>query len=194
VHVIANAADPLPTGAPGTNLSPPSEDYILTVGRVTAQKNYRLLIEAAQLLRDRSVRISIIGGADLSDEDARLRSLVVQSGCDNVAFVGVLDRARVLERLGAAALYVNCSVHEGMSNSVLEAIQQGTPILLSDIEANRDLGLPEAFYFDPTSPADLARRIESALGHPSDFVVDPERFRSWDEVVERYRHYMNLPG
>jgi glycosyltransferase involved in cell wall biosynthesis len=166
---------------------------IVAVGRVTAQKNYSLLIEAAQLLRHRGVCITIIGGADLSDESSRLRLLVEQSGCGNVAFAGVLDRALVLDRLAAAALYVNCSVHEGMSNSVLEAIQQGTPILLSDIEANRDLGLPEAFYFDPRSPAELAEKIESALTYPADFVVDPERFRSWDEVVDRYRHYMNLP-
>jgi len=167
--------------------------HVVAVGRVTAQKNYRLLIEAAPLLRDHGVRISIIGGADLSDEGTRLRLLVEQRRCDNVTFAGVLDRTLVLERLATASLYVNCSVHEGMSNSVLEAIQQGTPVLLSDIEANRDLGLPEAFYFDPKSPTDLAKRIESALAHPSDFVVDPERFRSWDEVVEKYRHYMNLP-
>lgn len=168
--------------------------HVVAVGRVTAQKNYRLLIEAAQLLRDRGVSISIIGGADLSGEAVRLRFLLEQSGCGNVTFTGVLDRALVLERLATAALYVNCSVHEGMSNSVLEAIQQGTPILLSDIEANRDLGLPEALYFDPKSPPDLASKIESALAHPTDFVVDPERFRSWDEVVEKYRYHMDLPG
>jgi glycosyltransferase involved in cell wall biosynthesis len=167
--------------------------HVVAVGRVTAQKNYRLLIEAAQLLRDRDVRVSIIGGADLSDESTRLRALVNEIGADNVTFAGVMDRDQVLERLSAASLFVNCSIHEGMSNSVLEAIQEGTPVLLSDIEANRDLDLAEVFYFDPGSPTDLSTRIESALEAPSTFLIDRERFNDWNEVIEKYRRHMNLP-
>ena len=166
---------------------------VVAVGRVTEQKNYGLLIEAAQLLRDRGVSVSIIGGADLSNESARLRGLVDEIGADNVTFAGVLDRDQVLERLSAASLFVNCSVHEGMSNSVLEAIQQGTPVLLSGIEANRDLDLSEVFYFDPGSPTELSTRIELALDAPSTFVVDRKRFNDWNEVIEKYRHCMDLP-
>ena len=71
--------------------------HVVAVGRITAQKNYRLLIEAARLVRDRGVRISIIGGADLSGEEATLRALVRERGVDNVSFIGVMDRARVLD-------------------------------------------------------------------------------------------------
>jgi len=166
--------------------------HVVAVGRVTAQKNYSRLIEAAQLLRDRGVRVTIIGGADLSDEDARLKALV--NGAANVVFAGAMDRSRVFDRLASASLLVNCSLHEGMSNSVLEAIQQGTPILLSDIEANRDLDLPEPFYFDPRSPTDLAARIEAALAAPSDFVVARTRFDDWNDVVEKYRRCLGLPA
>ena len=88
-----------------------------------------------------------------------------------------------------AALFVNCSVNEGMSNSVLEAIQQGTPILLSNITANRDLGLPDDFYFDPASPTELSKKIARALETPSDFLADRESFDDWDEVVNKYRRY-----
>jgi glycosyltransferase involved in cell wall biosynthesis len=105
-----------------------------------------------------------------------------------------MARDRVFDRLAAASLFVNCSLHEGMSNSVLEAVQQGTPVLLSDIEANRDLDLPESFYFDPRSPAELAARIESALKARTDFLVDRDRFDNWDQVVATYRRHMNLPA
>ena len=43
----------------------------------------------------------------------------------------------------------------------------------------------------------LPAEWERIYGHPVCFAetfVDPERFRSWDEVVEKYRHYMNLPA
>ena len=176
-------------------ISERERQHVIAVGRVTPQKNYGLLVKAGQLLRDRgvSVSVSIIGGADLSDESARLRALMAEIGVDNVDFAGVMDRDHVLKRLSTASLFVNCSIHEGMSNSVLEAVQQGTPVLLSDIEANRDLELPEACYFDPLSPMDLSTRIEAALEAPSNFLVDRKHFEDWNEVIEKYRYYMDLP-
>lgn len=168
--------------------------HVVAVGRVTAQKNYRQLVEAARLLRDRDISVTIIGGADLSGEDADLKALVNRGAIANVTFAGAMARDRVFDRLAAASLFVNCSLHEGMSNSVLEAVQQGTPVLLSDIEANRDLDLPESFYFDPRSPAELAARIESALKARTDFLVDRDRFDDWDQVVATYRRHMNLPA
>ena len=47
--------------------------HLVAVGRVTSAKNYAMLIEAAKCLRDRGVQVSIIGGADLSDESNKLR-------------------------------------------------------------------------------------------------------------------------
>lgn len=166
---------------------------VLAVGRVTPQKNYGLLIEAARLLSDRGVTIDIIGGADLSEERRRLDAVMAALDVGNVNFRGAMHRDAVMEHIAGASLFVNCSIHEGMSNSVLEAIQQGAPLILSGIAANRDLDLPDAFYFDPGSAAELAARIEAALAAPSDFVVDPARFKDWDETVEAYRAFMRLP-
>lgn len=167
--------------------------HVIAVGRVTPEKNYSQLIEAARLLRDSNVRITIVGGVDLSGEGARLKALMEEGAVTNLTLAGAVDRGRVLDLLSSASLFVNCSLQEGMSNAVLEAIQQGCPIILSDIEANRDLALPDALYFDPRSPSDLSARIEQALAAPSDFVVARERFEDWDDVIDRYRHLMALP-
>jgi glycosyltransferase involved in cell wall biosynthesis len=167
--------------------------HVVAVGRVTPEKNYSLLIEAARLLCDRDVRVTIVGGVDLSGEGRKLRTLIEQAAVSNVTLAGAVDRGRVLQLLSSASLFVNCSLQEGMSNAVLEAIQQGAPIILSDIEANRDLGLPDALYFDSRSPYDLAARIHQALATPSDFVVARERFDDWDDVIDRYRRLMALP-
>lgn len=167
--------------------------HVIAVGRVTPEKNYSALIEAAQLLRDRDVRFTIVGGVDLSGEGAKLKALMEQGAVTNVTFAGAVGRDRVLELMSSTSLFINCSLQEGMSNAVLEAIQQGAPLILSDIEANRDLGLPDGIYFDPRSPSDLAARIEQALAAPADFVVARERFEDWDEVIDRYRRLMALP-
>jgi glycosyltransferase involved in cell wall biosynthesis len=189
----------IPNGVDLASDPKPIEDrergLIVAVGRVTAQKNYSVLIEATHLLRGHDLQVNIIGGADLSDEGDKLRGLATRKGVSSIRFVGVLrrDRDQVFERLSMASLFVNCSVHEGMSNSVLEAIQHGTPILLSDITANRDLGLPEIHYFNPKSPIELSTKIARALEAPSVFLADRSRFHDWDEVIDRYRRHMNLP-
>jgi glycosyltransferase involved in cell wall biosynthesis len=187
----------IPNGVSLTSTPRPLMDRerqrLVAVGRVTAQKNYGVLIEAAHRLRERGLQVSIIGAADLSGEREKLQALMDSEDVSNVTFVGLLGRDQVLDQLSMASLYVNCSIHEGMSNSVLEAIQQGVPVLLSDIPANRDLDLPEIHYFSPSSPTELSALIARALETPSDFLVDRRRFLDWDEVIDRYRRCMNLP-
>jgi len=168
--------------------------HVIAVGRVTPEKNYSQLIEAARLLGQSKVSFTIVGGIDLSGEGATLKALMERGAVTNVTLAGAVERGRVLQLVSSASLFVNCSLQEGMSNAVLEAIQLGSPIILSDIEANRDLGLPDALYFDPRSPSDLSARIEQALAAPSDFVVARERFEDWDDVIDRYRRLMALPS
>ena len=154
---------------------------VLAVGRVTHQKNYKLLLSASALLKD--VDIEVIGGADTSPERAELEAMAKGDARIRAVFHGALPRAEVMRRLARAGLFVNCSLHEGMSNAVLEAIQQRVPIILSDIEANRDLGLPRHHYFDPRSAEELAEKIMEALSDAERFVAPAEQFSDWDCVI-----------
>jgi glycosyltransferase involved in cell wall biosynthesis len=170
-------------GAESQARQPREGGPIVAVGRVTQQKNYGVLVEASRNLGKEGPVVSIIGGADLSQEHDTLRARAAQDGHDRIVFEGALKRDEVLKRLQGAALYVNCSIHEGMSNAVLEAIQQRTPILLSDIEANRDLDLPDHFYFKPDDPAMLADRIRHAIAEPQ---------RHLDTVIARVNDALEL--
>ncbi len=164
---------------------------VLAVGRITPPKNYSVLIEASHLMGIGGPRVTVIGGDDLSDELQRLKSLLRERPQANVRFTGVQHRDTVFKALDRQALYVNCSIYEGMSNAVLEAVQHGTPLILSDIEANRDLDLDDRFYFDPRDPATLAEKIKHALVNPVDYIVPPEKFENWDRVIGRI---LNLTG
>lgn len=155
---------------------------IVAVGRITVPKNYAVLIEASALLGAQGPSISIIGGADLSGEAEKLTALYGKN--EHIHFMGVQKRDSVMLALRKSSLYVNCSVHEGMSNAVLEAIQQGIPVILSDIEANRDLGLNERFYFPPHDGPRLAAKIREALTAPLDYTVPAAQFEDWDSAIE----------
>lgn len=81
---------------------------ILAVGRLTAQKNYTVLVEAAALLGPDCPPITIIGGADNSPETDVLTNLVKTRGIDRISFVGAKPRQEVLSHMREAALFINC--------------------------------------------------------------------------------------
>jgi glycosyltransferase involved in cell wall biosynthesis len=167
---------------------------VLAVGRLTPAKNYRALIEAAALLGDRCPPIVIVGGGDHSPEANSLMRLAEYHKATRVTFAGRKSRGEVLGMLRMASLFVNCSVSEGMANAVLEAIQERTPLILSDIEANRDLGFEDRFYFSPTSSVDLAKKMLEALNQPRQFLASPTRFDDWRTAVDRFCGVLQIPG
>lgn len=155
---------------------------VLAVGRVTTQKNYKVLIDAAHDLQGRA-NFRIVGGADKTDEFRRLQAYIAENKITNVELSGQMHRSEVYEQMSSADIFINCSMHEGMSNSVLEAIQFGLPLILSDIDANTDLALPDHHYFSAYQPDSLARVISEAIDDQPKFVVAAENFPDWDSVV-----------
>jgi glycosyltransferase involved in cell wall biosynthesis len=180
VHVIANAVDVL--AADGANT--PEGAYVLTVGRVTAQKNVANLMRGFEMFAARSAtppRLLVAGGLDEADYVASLEPLK----SDRIVLAGRYARSAMAPLYRGAAVYINASLHEGSSNAVLEAISAGCPILLSDIPENRDFGLPDRCYFDPHSPEAIAEAIGRALENPNSYVADAKLYLTWSQVAER---------
>lgn len=182
VHVIANAADPLPQVAAGADL--PSGEYILTVGRVTAQKNVANLLRGYEIFARNTPdapKLVIAGGLDEADYVATLQPLLTE----RTVLAGKFARSAMAPLYRASKLYINASIHEGSSNAVLEAIGASCSILLSDIPENRDFGLAPNAYFDPNDPTSIADALARALAEPSAYVADPSQFLTWNSVADR---------
>lgn len=180
VHVIANAVDVLPADGMGA----PADAYVLSVGRVTAQKNVANLMRGFALLAKRvpnAPRLLVAGGLDETDYVASLEPLKTE----RITLAGRYARSAMAPLYRGAAVYINASLHEGSSNAVLEAISAGCPILLSDIPENRDFGLPDRCYFDPNAPEAIADAIGAALQNPQAYVADAKAFLTWSQVAER---------
>lgn len=110
---------------------------ILAVGRLWPQKRYRDLIWAAELLASarNDTTLVIIGDGPQSGELLRHRDAV--STDVRVRFAG--HRDDVVSLLPHANAFWIGSEYEGQSNSVIEAMQAGVPVIASDIPGNRDL-------------------------------------------------------
>jgi glycosyltransferase involved in cell wall biosynthesis len=113
----------------------PDRFLIGSVGRLTYQKGFDLLIAALAQLPDQQIDVLIIGSGD---EEARLKADATALGVDDrVHFAGY--RRDVACLLGALDLYVHPSRFEGMPNALLEAMAAGCPIIASAVDGNREL-------------------------------------------------------
>jgi glycosyltransferase involved in cell wall biosynthesis len=133
--------------------------YILAVGRLVREKGFDYLIEAVRR-SDTPLQLVIVGDADHASEYSR--ALLAQAD-DKVRFVGFQPRFVLRHLYSAAGLFVLPSFNEGLPISALEAVNCGTPILLSDIPANRDICLPPENYF-PVGDVDA---LAAALARPA---------------------------
>jgi glycosyltransferase involved in cell wall biosynthesis len=114
---------------------------VLSVGAVSVQKYYPLLIETARVLRDRAGEaapppvLRVAGGGDgLEALRARVRELELD---DVVEFLG--ERRDVPDLLKRSDLYLNTSHYEGFSVAILEAMAMGLPVVATDVSGNRGL-------------------------------------------------------
>lgn len=115
----------------------PARKLILAVGRLWPQKRYRDLIWAAELLGTlrEDTTFVIIGDGPQSGELLRHRDAVTTT--ERVRFAGARDDVNQL--LPHADQFWIGSAYEGQSNSLIEAMQAGLPVVASDIPGNRDL-------------------------------------------------------
>ncbi len=103
---------------------PPQMERICFAGRLAAEKNVNLIIEAARELPDVEF---VIGG------DGPLRSKLQASaqGLDNVKFLGWLSRTQLIELLDTSSLLLLPSKLETFGSIALEAMARGRPALVS---------------------------------------------------------------
>jgi glycosyltransferase involved in cell wall biosynthesis len=132
--------------------------YVLGVGRLVPEKGFHELIAAFQKRNDEGLKLVIAGNAD--HEDAYSASLL-RAATDDVVFTGFQTGAALRWLYANASLFVLPSHHEGLPIAALEAASLGTPVLLSDIPANKDLGLPEAHYFPAGDVEALRARLNA---------------------------------
>jgi glycosyltransferase involved in cell wall biosynthesis len=139
------------------------EPVVLYAGRLTLSKNVDRLIEAVALLgRSDPVRLVICGDGLMRSVLADQVQALGLEAC--VTMTGHLERRDVLARMREAAACVFLSEYEGFPNVVGEAIQCGTPIIVSDIRAHRDLlGSDCAVFVNPRKAAEVAEAIRSTL-------------------------------
>jgi len=136
------------------------------VARLEPQKGHAVVLEAAAQLRDRFPRLRYLFVGGGSAETA-IRAEVARRGLeDRVLFTGF--RTDSADLLRAADFSILVSTKEGLSNTLLESLAAGRPVIASRVGGNAevvsgDVGL----LVPPRDPAALAQAIAQLANDPT---------------------------
>jgi glycosyltransferase involved in cell wall biosynthesis len=166
------------------------KQYVIQVSRLVPEKRQLDLIKAFKAAGLPGWKLVLVGGAQGSQ---RYADLVLQqiADSDSIVSTGFLSPPAVQELLMHAGIFALPSSHEGLPIALLEAMKQGTPVLASDIPANREMRLDEASYFPVGDTETLAHRLhELAAITPEERALLSRRLTDscgrydWDAIAE----------
>jgi glycosyltransferase involved in cell wall biosynthesis len=140
--------------------------YVLMVARIDDDKRQLDLIAAHARSMVADWKLALVGAADYSSTYARE---VAQAAAKNpgVVLLGHQSGAALAELYTHAGCFALPSRFEGQPIAVLEAASYGLPMLLSDIQAHREIAHPHARYFAVGDIAALAALLDEVRQAPA---------------------------
>ena len=189
IHIVYHGVDFSGIPAPGSlpRAEPPE---IVSVGRLTPEKGFLDLLQAAGRLRDRGVTFLVRIFGQGPQREALEREIVRLDLRDKVVLAGIAPHAEILAAMVRATLVTLASCHppnlfqDGISNVLVEAMACGTPVVTTDHDGSREL-LDSGRYgvmVPEGEPARLAEAFEALLRDPD---RRRELSRAGRERVER---------
>lgn len=139
--------------------NPEAERYILAVSSMDPRKNFVRLVEAFDKIKDKSVKLYIIGMSFKAFNTPDLQKLIGE----NVHLPGYIPDEKLQTMYQNALLSVYPSLYEGFGLPPLESMTYGCPVINSDIPALREVSQDAALYVNPYNVEDITEKIEQLL-------------------------------
>ncbi len=167
---------------------------IICVTRLTPRKGINYIIEAVELLKKRGleVELEIIGNGNAEKD---LQEIVKRKKLsDRMKFLGRVEHSRLPEYYRNANVYVSASLNEGMSNTMLEALASGLPIIATETGGTEEMVKDgqNGFVIEMKSAEDIADKVETIS---RDFELEKKMSEhsrrlaeemSWENIAREY--------
>ena len=170
--------------------------YFLSVSRLVKHKGIHYLIKAFRNAQKSNripsdFKLAIVD--DSANTDDYVSCLKEMSGVDrNIVFVGKQTREPLAELFYNAFAFVLPSEAEGLSNSLLEAIGYGIPVIVSSIIENVAVVLENGLIFKNKDEKDLEEKLVFAINNVWEIKnlsrkakLQIEKEYSWDKNVSK---------
>jgi sugar transferase (PEP-CTERM/EpsH1 system associated) len=180
-----------PAQTPRAQLGPPgffNEDSIVigSVGRMAAVKDYPnlthafvRLLQLEPTLRER-LRLLIVGEGESRDTCLRLLN---QHGAGQLAWLPG-ERSDIPELMAAMDIFVLPSLGEGISNTILEAMATGLPVIATRVGGNPEL-VQEGVTGRLVPPADSEALAQALLEYVHDAKRRHAHGRAARDIIDR---------
>jgi len=158
---------------------------IITVGRLQAVKNFQILLEAIAKLNQsgyQNIKLRIVGdGVERDNLQHFAETLKIAPLTE---FLG--DRQDVPDLLQKSDIFVLPSLIEGISNTILEAMSCGLPIIASHVGGNPELIIDNqtGYLFQTENVFELASAIEKYIKNRS--MISQHGMNSRKRIEEQF--------
>jgi glycosyltransferase involved in cell wall biosynthesis len=144
---------------------PLPDQYILFVGTIEPRKNLPTLLQAYAALKDQRTDLPklVFAGQQGWLHEATFAAMHDHHLNDDVIWLGSVPFDVLPALYNRAMIHALPSFYEGFGLPVLEAMACGTPTLLSDRGALREIGGDAALYVDPDTPESIAEGLRRLL-------------------------------
>ena len=112
---------------------------VVSIGRLEEQKNYRVLVDLAQQLKNENIKFFIYG-------EGKLRE-IIQKEIDRLHLSRCIELCGFTDNVAAVLhdsdIYIQCSLHEGLCIASLEAMELALPVIATPVGELRYNVIPE---------------------------------------------------
>jgi len=141
------------------------QPFFVYVGSLYPHKNVGALVKALSIYNkhaQKNINLAVIGAKNVF-LNKLLKSIEKVGVAKNVLVLGFVKDTDVSSIMKRSLGLVYPSLSEGFGLQGLEAMSSGTLVLASNIPIFREVYDKHAIYFDPKSPFDIAKKIESVV-------------------------------
>jgi Glycosyltransferase len=167
------------------------QKYVIGMWRFVPEKNLEHLISAFDKAfpkdkdgkRKDGMKLVLAGDADFKDGYYHRLERITKE--QEVILPGFVRGEKLQVLLTNARCFVLPSSHEGLSIALLEAMSYKLPVIVSDIPANKVVGLKEESYFHLGNVEELAEKLQKNAEdefHSIDY--DMSRY-DWDDIARK---------
>jgi glycosyltransferase involved in cell wall biosynthesis len=147
------------------NQFPDSTRFVVMVGSINKRKDFPCFVKAALKVLDTQNQVCFVIIGDGEDR-GHVEKMIPEARKSSFAFLGKIEGVdRFIKRchIGVLATFA-----EGISNSIMEYMAFGKPVVVSDVPGNRELvdeGIT-GFFVPVSKPVPMAEKIEFLLRNP----------------------------
>lgn len=168
---------------------------IILVSRLIKRKGINYLLDALSQIKQENFHLMVIGDGNQREH---LEKMAKEAGLVNkVSFLGLVSHKSISQYYSQSDLFILPSLNEGMSNTVLEAMASGLPIITTNVGGSKELIKDNGFVVNPRSSEEILDAIKKYLADPSLLIKHGKESRriaermSWENVAKNYKSLYN---